>query len=62
MHMLRQIDPELHREVLRNRERVWIDLAHWLGDAWTRVRGRPWRVEVPIRVDEVLTDLAYGRE
>ncbi len=62
MHMLRHIDPELHQEVLRRRARVWSDLASWLGGAWQRAwRGR-WRVDVPILIDEVLTDLAYGRE
>lgn len=62
MDMLRLIDPVLSREVARRREEVWTDLARWLAKGWRRAQHHRSQVEVPILAEEVLIDLAYGRD
>lgn len=62
MYILRHMDPELYDEVLRRRAAVWTDFAAWLTRGWKRARMRRPRVETPVLPEEVLADLAYGRD
>ena len=62
MHTLNQMDPRLSAEVLRRQARVWEDLGKALEDAWNRSVSLHWSVKTRISSEEVLADLAYGRD
>jgi hypothetical protein len=62
MHILNQMDPKLHAEVRRRRAEVGTDLMQALEDAWTFWLARRWKSEASVSVDEILADLAYGRD
>lgn len=62
MHTVRQMDPNLYLEVLRKREQLWEELFTALEDIWDRWVSRQWVPESVISVEEVLADLAYGRD
>jgi hypothetical protein len=62
MHTLNQMDPSLYAEVLRKQARVWEDLGRTLEDLWKRSVSLRWAVKTRISSDEVLADLAYGRD
>jgi hypothetical protein len=56
------MDPNLYLEVLRKQAQVWEDLFTALEDSWDRWVRRQWAPDSLISVDEVLADLAYGRD
>lgn len=62
MHTVSQMDPNLYLEVLRKQAQVWEDLFTALEDSWDRWVRRQWAPESVISVEEVLADLAYGRD
>jgi hypothetical protein len=62
MHTLSQLNPKLHAEVRRRQAEVWTDLMVALEDAWTSWLVRRWRPEASVSVDEILADLAFGRD
>ena len=62
MHMLSQMDPDLYREVLRKQTAVWDALIAAFGTPWDRLF-EPWRApENRVSIEDVLADLAYGRD
>ena len=61
MHILRQMDPDLHREVLRRRAQLWTDLLDMLENAWERAFTGGWSIAPEISAQEILSELAYGR-
>ncbi len=62
MHSFYQLEPELRAEVRRRQAGVWTDLMTVLEEAWASSRRRRLRSEARISVDEILADLAYGRD
>ncbi|MGB8332837.1 MAG: hypothetical protein WCE62_22115 [Polyangiales bacterium] len=62
MHTLSQMNPTLHAEVLRRQEQVWTDLVAALDKAWTNWLARRWTPVTGVSSDEILADLAYGRD
>jgi hypothetical protein len=62
MHILKQMDPNLYLEVVRKQAQVWDDLMAAFEDTWTRWAKLPWTLENSISLDDVLADLAYGRD
>ena len=62
MHMLSQMDPDLYREVLRKQTEVWDALIAAFATTWDRLF-EPRRVpEHRVSIEDVLADLAYGRD
>ncbi|MGB8225015.1 MAG: hypothetical protein WCF10_20680 [Polyangiales bacterium] len=62
MDSLYQLDPELRAEVRRRQAEVWTDLMTILKEAWASSRRPRMRWEARISADEILADLAYGRD
>jgi hypothetical protein len=62
MHTLYHVDRDIHDHVLRMQPRVWSDLARAIEDAWKFSAGMDWSVKTEISTEEVLADLAYGRD
>ncbi|MBW2380593.1 MAG: hypothetical protein JRG70_13750 [Deltaproteobacteria bacterium] len=62
MHTLNQMDPKLYREVRRKQAQVWDDLIAAFIDTWDRTFQPLWTTENRISIDDVLADLAYGRD
>ena len=62
MHIVSQMDPNLYLEVLRKQAEVWEDLFTALEDNWNRWVRRHRAPESVISIEEVLADLAYGRD
>jgi hypothetical protein len=56
------MDPDLYLEVLRKQAQVWEDLMAAFEDTWTRWAKLPWTPENSISLEDVLADLAYGRD
>ena len=62
MHTVRQMDSNLYLAALRKQAEVWEGLLTALEDSWDRWVRRQWALESVISVEEVLADLAYGRD
>ena len=62
MHMLSQMDPDLYREVLRKQTEVWDALITAFAATWDRLFEPRWAPENRVSIEEVLADLAYGRD
>lgn len=62
MHTLYHVDRDIHNHVLRMQTRVWSDVVRALEEAWKSSARIDWSVETEISIDELLADLAYGRE
>ena len=62
MHTVRQMDSNLYLAALRKQAEVWEGLLTALEDSWDRWGRRQWALESVISVEEVLADLAYGRD
>lgn len=62
MHTLYQMDPKLYREVLRRQARMWDALIAALMEPWDRWLRPRWTPENRISIEDVLFDLAYGRD
>jgi hypothetical protein len=62
MHMLNQLDPDLYREVLRKQAEVWDDLIVAFTAAWDRLLEPRWTPGNRVSIEDILADLAYGRE
>jgi len=62
MHTLNQMDPNLYLEVLRKQAQVWTDLMEAVEDMWSWSFSFDWAVEASVSEEEVLGDLAYGRD
>jgi len=62
MHNLYQMDPKLYAEVRRRQAAVWTDLMSIVKEAWAASMRRRTRQEPGISADEILADLAYGRD
>ncbi|MBW2626473.1 MAG: hypothetical protein JRE45_02535 [Deltaproteobacteria bacterium] len=62
MHTLKQMDPKLYAEVIRKQAQVWDDLIAAFTDTWDRLFQPLWTAENRVSVDDVLADLAYGRD
>jgi hypothetical protein len=56
------MDPKLYREVRRKQAQVWDDLIAAFIDTWDRTFQPLWTTENRISIDDVLADLAYGRD
>jgi len=56
------MDPDLYREVLRKQAEVWDDLIAAFSDAWDRLFQPRWTPENRLSIEDILADLAYGRE
>jgi hypothetical protein len=56
------MDPNLYLEVLRKQAQVWTDLMEAVEDMWSRSFSFDWVVEARVSEEEVLGDLAYGRD
>jgi hypothetical protein len=56
------MDPKLYREVLRKQAQVWDDLIAAFTDTWDRLFQPLWTTENRVTTDDVLADLAYGRD
>jgi hypothetical protein len=56
------MDPNLYMEVLRRQAQVWTDLRTAFEETWNRSFSLRWTVETGISGEEVLADLAYGRD
>jgi hypothetical protein len=56
------MDPNLYLEVLRKQAQVWTDLMEAVEDMWSRSFSFDWAVEARVSEEEVLGDLAYGRD
>ncbi len=62
MHTLSQMDPDLHKEVLRKQTEVWDALIVAFARTWDRLfEPRP-AAEHRVSIEDVLADLAYGRD
>jgi len=62
MHMLKQMDPKLYAEVLRKQAQAWDDLIAAFTEPWDRWFRPRWTPESRISLEDVLADLAYGRD
>ena len=62
MHTLNQMDPRLAREVLRKQAEVWDILIAAFTDTWDRMFQPLWTADNRVSTDDVLADLAYGRD
>jgi hypothetical protein len=56
------MDPKLYREVLRRQARMWDALIAALMEPWDRWLRPRWTPENRISIEDVLFDLAYGRD
>ena len=62
MHTLKQMDPKLYLKVRRTQAQFWDQLIAAFEDSLERWF-RPLRsLEAAISIEEVLADLAYGRD
>ncbi len=63
MEMLSQIDTHLEATVLRKQGEVWDAVIDAVAATCERLFFRAkWALASPVSVDDVLADLAYGRE
>lgn len=62
MDMLNQIDRNLYLEVARKQVEVWSELVTAISADWRRSIGGGWDLQPDIHVEEVMEDLAYGRD
>lgn len=62
MHMLKQMDPNLYLEVRRKQAQLWDELIAAFEDSLERWVSPVRRPETGISIEEVLADLAYGRD
>jgi hypothetical protein len=62
MHTLYHVDRDIHDRVLRMQTRAWSDVVRALKEAWKSSARIDWSVETEISIDELLADLAYGRD
>jgi hypothetical protein len=56
------MDPDLYREVLRKQAEVWDDLIAAFAATWDRLFEPRWTPENRVSIEDVLADLAYGRD
>jgi len=56
------MDPNLYADVLRKQAQVWTELMDAAEDIWNRSLSLDWVAEPSISEEEVLADLAYGRD
>lgn len=56
------IDPELYHRVLRKQADLWDRIIDAMGGEWERAWSQRWSVDPYITVEEVLEDLAFGRD
>jgi len=62
MHMLNQMDPNLYLAVRQKQAQVWDDLIAALTANWSRHFRPRWTPENRISLEDILGDLAYGRD
>ena len=62
MHALKQMDPDLYAEALRKQARLSAELIALLERRWETAFGLRWIVKPRISLEEVMEDLAYGRD
>ena len=62
MHTLNQMDPRLASQVLRRQAEVWDILISAFTDTWDRMFQPLWTADNQVSTDDVLADLAYGRD
>jgi hypothetical protein len=62
MHTLNQMDPRLARQVRRKQAEVWDILIAAFTDTWDRMFQPLWTADNRVSTDDVLADLAYGRD
>jgi hypothetical protein len=62
MHTLNQMDPQLYKEVVRRRAQMWDELITAFMAPWDRLFRPQWMPENRISVEDVLFDLAHGRD
>jgi hypothetical protein len=56
------MDPNLYLEVRRKQARVWDDLIAAVRETWNRRFKPRWTPKSKISLEDVLGDLAYGRD
>ena len=62
MHELKQMDPKLYLKVLRTRAQFWDQVIAAFEDRLERWFNPVRSPEARISIEDVLTDLAYGRD
>jgi hypothetical protein len=62
MHMLSQMDPDLYREVLQKQTEAWDALIAAFATPWDRLFEPGRAPENRVSIEDVLADLAYGRD
>lgn len=62
MHMLNQMDPNLYLAVRRKQAQVWDDLIAALTANWSPHFRPRWTPKNRVSLEDVLGDLAYGRD
>jgi hypothetical protein len=62
MHTLYHVDRNLDNPVLRMRSRAWSEMARAIEEAWKSSAAMDWSVKTEISIEEILADLAYGRD
>ena len=62
MQMLNQMDPRLYLEARRKQGELWTTVLDAIESAWERAKAPPWTVDIRISIDDVLEDLAHGRD
>jgi hypothetical protein len=62
MHTVRQMNPELYREVVRRQAEFWDAVVAAFAEALGGVFELRWTLDTRPSIEDVLADLAYGRE
>ena len=57
-----QMDRELYRRVVRKQVEMWDGLIAAFSAAWDRAFQPRWTAENRVSLEDVLADLAYGRD
>lgn len=62
MPSLQQMNPEIYQAAVRKQSELWKGLIAALQGDWEGSLSPHWRLEIHISADELLQDLAYGRD
>lgn len=62
MHTVRQMNPELYREVVRRQAEFWDAVVAAFAEALGGVFELRWTLDTRPSIEDVLGDLAYGRD